>query len=93
MTETEAVRALGALAQGSRLQIFRALVLAGQGGMTPSRLSEVLGLPGTALSFHLKELVNAGLIASPASDAQWLARRLRMRMLSISTMTENAMAP
>lgn len=62
MTETEAVRALGALAQGSRLQIFRALVLAGQGGMTPSRLSEVLGLPGTALSFHLKELLGAGLV-------------------------------
>lgn len=63
MTETEAVRALGALAQGSRLQIFRALVVAGQGGMTPSRLSEVLGVPGTALSFHLKELLGAGLVS------------------------------
>ena len=61
MTETAAVRALAALAQGSRLQIFRALVVAGQGGLTPSRLSEALGLPGTALSFHLKELLGAGL--------------------------------
>lgn len=63
MTENNAVRALGALAQGSRLQIFRALVVAGQGGMTPSRLSEALGLPGTALSFHLKELLGAALVS------------------------------
>lgn len=62
MTETEAVRALGALAQGSRLQIFRALVVAGQGGLTPSRLSEALGVASTALSFHLKELLGAGLV-------------------------------
>jgi DNA-binding transcriptional ArsR family regulator len=63
MTEIEAVRALGALAQGSRLQIFRALVVAGQGGMTPSRLSDMLGVAGTALSFHLKELLGAGLVS------------------------------
>lgn len=63
MTEIEAVRALGALAQGSRLQIFRALVVAGQGGLTPSRLSEALGVPGTALSFHLKELLGAALVS------------------------------
>lgn len=63
MTETEAVRALGALAQGSRLQIFRALVVAGQGGMTPSRLSDMLGVAGTALSFHLKELLGAALVS------------------------------
>lgn len=74
MTETEAVRALGALAQGSRLQIFRALVVAGQDGMTPSRLTEALGLPGTALSFHLKELLGAGL-ASQERDGRNLIYR------------------
>lgn len=63
MQETDVVRALGALAQGSRLQIFRALVVAGQGGMTPSQLSEVLGVAGTALSFHLKELLGAALVS------------------------------
>ena len=62
MTESDAVRALAALAQQSRLQIFRQLVVAGVEGMTPSRLTEVLGVPGTALSFHLKELTHAGLI-------------------------------
>jgi DNA-binding transcriptional ArsR family regulator len=62
MTETDAVRALAALAQQSRLQIFRQLVVAGAAGMTPTRLSEALGVPATALSFHLKELTHAHLI-------------------------------
>ncbi len=62
MTEQEVVRALAALAQQSRLQIFRRLVVAGQEGMTPTRLCEALALPGTGLSFHLKELARAGLI-------------------------------
>ncbi len=62
MTEQEVIRALGALAQQSRLQIFRLLVTAGAQGMTPGTLSDALGLPGTGLSFHLKELTHAGLI-------------------------------
>lgn len=62
MTEHDVVRALSALAQQSRLQIFRKLVIAGDGGLTPTQISAALGLPGTALSFHLKELANAGLI-------------------------------
>jgi DNA-binding transcriptional ArsR family regulator len=62
MTEIDVVRALAALAQKSRLQIFRQLVVAGPDGMTPTRLSEALGLPSTALSFHLKELTHADLI-------------------------------
>ena len=74
MTETEAVRALGALAQGARLQIFRALVVAGQGGLTPSRLSETLGVPGTALSFHLKELLGAGLVTQERNGRNLIYR-------------------
>ncbi|OYT92860.1 MAG: transcriptional regulator [Burkholderiales bacterium PBB3] len=62
MDEKDVIRALAALAQQSRLQIFRQLVVAGPDGMTPTRLSEALGLPGTALSFHLKELTHANLI-------------------------------
>ena len=62
MNEKDIVRALAALAQQSRLQIFRQLVVAGMDGMTPTRLSEALGVPSTALSFHLKELTNASLI-------------------------------
>lgn len=62
MTEHDVVRALAALAQQSRLQIFRQLVVAGDAGLTPTRISAALELPSTSLSFHLKELANASLI-------------------------------
>jgi ArsR family transcriptional regulator, arsenate/arsenite/antimonite-responsive transcriptional repressor len=62
MNEQQVVRALTALAQQTRLQIFRQLVVAGQAGMTPTRLCEALSVPGNGLSFHLKELTQAGLI-------------------------------
>jgi len=62
MIEAQAVRALAALAQATRLRIFRALVGAGPPGLTPTRLSESLGIAPTALSFHLKELLHAGLV-------------------------------
>ncbi len=62
MTDAHAVRALAALAQATRLQVFRALVGAGPPGLTPTRLSESLDIAPTALSFHLKELLNAGLV-------------------------------
>ena len=55
---------MAALAQASRLEIFRALVVAGTEGMTPSALSDALGVAANTLSFHLKELVNAGLATS-----------------------------
>jgi ArsR family transcriptional regulator len=62
MSEQDVVRALAALAQLSRLQIFRQLVVAGVAGMTPTQLCAALGLPNTSLSFHLKELTHANLI-------------------------------
>ncbi|MEY4978640.1 MAG: hypothetical protein RLZZ352_910 [Pseudomonadota bacterium] len=62
MDEAAVVQALGALAQETRLKIFRLLVVAGPAGLTPGHLSEVLGTAPTALSFHLKELSRAGLV-------------------------------
>ena len=62
MNETDVVKALGALAQATRLQLFRLLVVAGPQGMTPGHMSEQLGASPTAPSFHLKELSHAGLI-------------------------------
>jgi ArsR family transcriptional regulator, arsenate/arsenite/antimonite-responsive transcriptional repressor len=62
MNEKNAVTALAALAQEARLRVFRALVGAGPEGMTPSALSAMLDIPGSTLSFHLKELVRAGLV-------------------------------
>lgn len=63
MKEETAVKALAALAQEARLRAFRALVGAGPQGMTPGALSVLLDIPASTLSFHLKELVNAGLVS------------------------------
>lgn len=59
-----AVEALSALAQESRLAIFRLLVQAGKEGVPAGVLGEQLGIPGATLSFHLKELSHAKLIKS-----------------------------
>jgi ArsR family transcriptional regulator, arsenate/arsenite/antimonite-responsive transcriptional repressor len=63
MEEKLVVQSLAALAQPFRLRVFRALVIAGTAGSTPSVLSEQLAIPATTLSFHLKELTHAGLIS------------------------------
>ena len=81
MTDDEVVRALTALAQSSRLQIFRSLVVAGSHGMTPTALSEALGVPGTSLSFHLKELTRAELI-TPERQGRQLIYRARFSTMS-----------
>lgn len=62
MKEADAVLALGALAQEARLRVFRTLVGAGPEGLTPGVLSSVLDIPASTLSFHLKELAQAGLV-------------------------------
>ena len=63
MMNTElAVKQLAALAQSSRLAIYRALVVAGETGNTPNELIALLGLANATLSFHLKTLQQADLI-------------------------------
>jgi len=74
MEEIDIVKALGALAQPSRLQLFRALVVAGPGGQTPGALSAALGLPAATLSFHLKELTHAGLAQAERSGRNLIYR-------------------
>lgn len=59
-----AVTALAALAQETRLSIFRLLVEAGPEGVSAGRIGETLEVPGATLSFHLKELTRAGLVSS-----------------------------
>ena len=59
-----AVTALAALAQESRLGIFRLLVVAGPEGILAGELASKLSIPAATLSFHLKELTHAGLIGS-----------------------------
>jgi ArsR family transcriptional regulator, arsenate/arsenite/antimonite-responsive transcriptional repressor len=59
-----AVTSLGALAQETRLSIFRLLLEAGPEGISAGRIGETLEVPGATLSFHLKELARAGLVSS-----------------------------
>jgi ArsR family transcriptional regulator, arsenate/arsenite/antimonite-responsive transcriptional repressor len=62
MEKKAALAALAALAQESRLDIYRLLVQAGPEGMPAGHIGEQLGLPSATLAFHLKELKNAGLV-------------------------------
>ncbi|HET9764905.1 MAG TPA: metalloregulator ArsR/SmtB family transcription factor [Casimicrobiaceae bacterium] len=64
MDSTTVLKALAALAQDTRLALFRLLVERGPAGLTPGRIAEVLDVPPATLSFHLKELANAGLIGA-----------------------------
>lgn len=74
MNEKTAVVALAALAQETRLRIFRALIGAGPAGLTPSSLSAMLGLTGSNLSFHLKELARADLVTVERDGRQLFYR-------------------
>lgn len=59
-----AVQSLAALAQESRLGIFRLLVEAGPEGMNAGAIAEALSLPAATLSFHVAQLARAGLVES-----------------------------
>ncbi len=63
MEKQVAVAALAALAQETRLDVFRLLVRAGSAGLAPGTIAESLDIPAPTLSFHLKELKSAGLVA------------------------------
>lgn len=62
MEKKSALAALAALAQETRLDIFRLLVQTGPDGLPAGQIGEQLGLPSATLAFHLKELKNAGLV-------------------------------
>ncbi|WP_300328228.1 metalloregulator ArsR/SmtB family transcription factor [Accumulibacter sp.] len=64
MNKTDAVTALAALAQDSRLAIFRLLVQHAPAGLTVGLIGEQLELPAPTLSFHLKTLTHAGLVST-----------------------------
>ena len=62
MDEKRAIASLGALAQETRLALFRLLVTAGPSGLRAGVIAERLGVQPSSLSFHLAQLVHAGLI-------------------------------
>ena len=63
METQQAIAALAAIAQESRLAIFRLLVQVGPAGMIASKISEQLGIAPSSLSFHMKELAHADLVS------------------------------
>src|SRR5438105_9706411 len=80
MEENDVVRALAALAQSLRLQIFRLLVVGGKTGLTPGAIAEALNVPAATLSFDLKELANAGLITQEREGRYLIYRASFTRM-------------
>lgn len=62
MERSAAVTALAALAQETRLDLFRLLIEAGPEGLAAGRIGERLGLAAPTLSFHLSQLRHAGLV-------------------------------
>ena len=70
MDERRALAALGALAQETRLALFRLLVTAGPAGLPAGVIAERLGIQPSSLSFHLAQLVHAGLTTQRRSSRQ-----------------------
>ena len=62
MEKQVALGALGALAQETRLDVFRLLVRAGGEGLSPGAIARALRVPAATLSFHLKELKSSGIV-------------------------------
>lgn len=90
MNTQQIIAALSALAQENRLAIFRSLVVAGPEGMTPGALSEALSLAPATLSFHLKELAQAGLLHK-RQDGRYIHYQADFETMSgvIEYLTEN----
>ena len=63
MKQAQVIVALSALAQDSRLEVFRLLVRTGRDGVAAGEIARQLGIPNSSLSFHLAQLQEAGLIA------------------------------
>lgn len=83
MNTTGAVAALGALAQESRLAVFRLLVRYGGEGLPAGAIGEKVGVPQTTLSFHLSQMAHAGLLTSrrEGRSIYYAAHFARMREL------------
>lgn len=83
MDDDTATRALGALSQVHRLRAFRALVVAGRAGLTPGVLADQLGISAASMSFHLKELLHAGLVTQSRDGRNLIYRASFDRMNAV----------
>ena len=90
MKESNVIKSLAALAQPHRLKAFRALVVSGSEGLTAGAIAEKLAVPAATLSFHLKELVHAGLITQERSSRNLIYRADFAQMNAVlAYLTEN----
>jgi DNA-binding transcriptional ArsR family regulator len=93
MNEDTVITALAALAHAQRLRVFRALVVAGAAGLTPSVMADGLAVARSALSFHLKELLHAGLVTVEQHGRNLIYRAAYPQMNGLlAYLTENCCA-
>lgn len=87
------INALAALAQESRLDVFRVLVQAGPKGLAAGKISEITGIAPSSLSFHLKELLHAHLVSS-RSEGRFIIYTAQFSTMSqlLTYLTENCCA-
>lgn len=90
MRTKEAIDALGALAQDTRLGIYRLLVQKGPDGLSAGAIAQKLDVPASSLSFHLHQLMHAGLIDQARESRQlfYAANFERMNAL-VAYLTQN----
>jgi ArsR family transcriptional regulator len=90
MDTKDALAALTAVAQESRLAVYRLLVRTGPDGMAATKIAENLGIAPSSLSFHLKELTHANLVAQ-RQDGRFLIYTANFDTMNalIAFMTEN----
>ena len=80
MEEQDALACLSALSQELRLRVFRGLVGNASSGLTPGELAKALDVPSSTLSFHLKELMHAGLVVQERESRNLIYRPSLARM-------------
>jgi DNA-binding transcriptional ArsR family regulator len=90
MKTADAIAALGSLAQETRLAVYRLLVKRGPEGLSAGAIAEALDVPASSLSFHLHQLMHAGLISQERQSRQliYAASYERMNAL-VGYLTEN----
>lgn len=90
METKQVISALTAIAQESRLAVFRLLIQTGKEGMKASKIAERLMIPASSLSFHLKELSHANLITAQ-SEGRYITYRANYEVMNalLGFLTEN----
>jgi DNA-binding transcriptional ArsR family regulator len=93
MKKPDAVAALAALAQATRLEIFRLLVQKGRSGLAAGEIAERLAVSPATLSFHLKELAHVNLVTS-RQDGRYVFYSANFAVMNrlLAYLTENCCA-